>query len=66
MEEIGEKEGCFRKLSCLEKRKNELALQETHYWNNASHVEISRIQFQLITMRAALLIYSYISKLLIG
>ena len=26
----GEKESHFRKLSCLEKIKNELALQETH------------------------------------
>ena len=34
MEEIGEKEGYFRKLSCLEKRMNELAFQETHFWNN--------------------------------
>ena len=32
----GEKERCFRKLSCLEKRKNELALQEIHSWNNTS------------------------------
>ena len=30
MEEISEKEGCFRKLSCLEKRKNDLSLQEAH------------------------------------
>ena len=30
------KKGCFRKLSCLEKRMNELALQETHSWNNTS------------------------------
>ena len=58
MEENGEKEGCFRKLSCLEKRKNELALQETHSWNNTSQVEISCIQFQLVTMTTALLIYS--------
>ena len=32
----GEKEKCFRKLSYLEKRKNELAFQETHFWNNTS------------------------------
>ena len=32
----GENERYFRKLSCLEKRKNELALQETHSWNNTS------------------------------
>lgn len=64
MEEIGEKEGCFKKLSCLVKRKNELVLQETHSWNNTSQVEISWIQIPLFTMREALLIYSYISKLL--
>ena len=29
MEENGENESYFRKLSCLEKRKTELALQET-------------------------------------
>ena len=29
----------FRKLSCLEIRKNELALQETHSWNNTSYVD---------------------------
>ena len=62
MGKISEKEGCFRKLSCLEKRKNELALQETHSWNNTSQVEISWIQFQLVTMTTALLIYSYKSK----
>ena len=38
-EKNGEKERCFRKLSCLEKRKNELALQETHSWNNTSQVD---------------------------
>ena len=32
----GENERYFRKLSCLEKRKNELALQETHCWNDTS------------------------------
>ena len=32
----GPKARCFRKISCLEKRKNELALQETHSWNNTS------------------------------
>ena len=36
MGEISEKEGCFRELNCLEKRKNELTLQETHSWNNTS------------------------------
>ena len=29
----------FRKLSCLEIRKNELVLQETHSWNNTSYVD---------------------------
>ena len=29
----------FRKLSCLEIRKNEIALQETHSWNNTSYVD---------------------------
>ena len=62
MGEISEKEGCFRELNCLEKRKNELTLQETYSWNNTSQVEISWIQFQLVTMTAALLIYSYKSK----
>ena len=61
MEEIGEKEGYF---SCLVKRKNELALQKTHSWNNTSQVEISWIQIQLFITREVLLIYSYISKLL--
>ena len=64
MGEISEKEGCFRELNCLEKRKNELTLQETHSWNNTSQVEISWFQIQLVIMRAALLIYSYIGKLL--
>ena len=50
----------------LRENKEKLALQETHSWNNTSQVEISWIQIQLVTMRAALLIYSYISKLLIG
>ena len=35
----GPKARCFRKISCLEKRKNELALQETHSWNNTSQVD---------------------------
>ena len=30
------KKGCFRKLSCLEKRMNELTLQKTHSQNNTS------------------------------
>ena len=64
MGEISEKEGCFRELNCLEKRKNELTLQETHSWNNTSQVEISWFQIQLVIMRAALLIYSNIRKLL--
>ena len=29
LEEISEKEGCFRKLSCLEKRKNTSSLRDT-------------------------------------
>ena len=35
---IVEKESCFRRLSCLKKRKNKLALQETHSWNTTSQV----------------------------
>jgi len=62
MGKISEKEGFFRKLSCLEKRKNKLALQETHSWNNTLQVEISWIRFQLVTMTTTLLIYSYKSK----
>ena len=35
---IVEKESCFRRLSCLKKRKNKLALQETNSWNTTSQV----------------------------
>ena len=61
MEEIDEREGCFRKLSCLEKRKNELTLQETHSWNNILQVKISWIQYST-SYHEGSLAYLYLHK----
>ena len=59
----GEKERCFRKLSFLEKRKNELAIQETYSSNNTSLVDFLDSNSTSYN-EGILLIYSYISKLL--